>query len=92
MPDDQSLASYILLIRDFVDHRIAAKDFERKYLDLFKADDSSRPDTQFMILDRLFSDVDAFVGDLKVLDRRFAIDEAELRACAASALKELEAF
>jgi hypothetical protein len=90
MSDDGSVANYTMLIREFIEARITAKDFERRYLDVFKADNSSRPGRQFMILDRLFADVDAFVGDAQVVDRRFEIDEVELRARAASALKELE--
>ncbi|HET9849406.1 MAG TPA: colicin immunity domain-containing protein [Candidatus Dormibacteraeota bacterium] len=85
-----SITEYRSLMRDFLDGHIPATDFETRYLRLFKEDDSRRPQHAFQILDRLFADVDAFSPD-PALRGDDGLDELELRAQVAAALRELDA-
>ena len=61
---------YLDLIRSFLEGAIGAEAFEHSYLEMFKHDETLSPGTTFLILDRLFSDVDAFCGDPQVARER----------------------
>ncbi len=87
MPDLQFL---IVLIRDFVEHRISADEFESRYLTAFKAGTGDVADDDiFETLDGLFADVDAYVADPTLRTDPEDLDEEQLRACAARVLEKL---
>ena len=79
---------YIELITRFVARKIAAADFERAYLDVFKSEKESLSAEDFDVLDRLFSDVDAYCGD-PTLRGPEDLDEQQLREKCAEALAAL---
>lgn len=84
------MENYITLLKDFVVGKISADEFEQQFLQLFKGDSKLLPGREFEILDKLFSDVDAYCSDSELIeDPRFDIGEAELRASAQEALEEL---
>lgn len=49
---------YAQLISSFIDRKISAREFESRYLKLFKNDQDQVRSREFDILDRLFADVD----------------------------------
>jgi Bacterial self-protective colicin-like immunity len=55
-----SIAKYADLIKDFLQRRIDARDFETQYLSIVKRESVVLPREVFDALDRLFADVDAF--------------------------------
>lgn len=79
------LDQYLNLIESFINGRIQASEFERQYLKLFKNDSTIRQEKEFSVLDKLFSDVDAFCDDPLLRDEN-DIDEDELRQKASEAL------
>jgi len=83
------ISRYIRLIEEFVGGDISAPEFERRYLTLFKSDDSASPEPIFLILDRLFSDVDSYCSDPSIRDGEDLDDEA-LRECAEAAYAALQ--
>ncbi len=89
MPD--RLEQYITLISAFVADKIAATDFEREYLKLFKADETEWPEAEFAILDELFGDVDAFCGDPQLRGEN-DLDEYELKERSKMALERLQSL
>jgi hypothetical protein len=88
---ERQLSEYVTLIRNFVEGGVSAHEFERDYLQMFKSDVARRPRQQFEILNRLFSDVDAYCADPD-LRSDDDIDENQLRTSAGSALRELKAL
>lgn len=91
---------YEVLIRCFVDGRISAPDFKTAFLAKFKTDPDHFPVMDFDVLEKLFTDVDAYVADpdlrglLRAKDPEFlkyapAYDEQELWACALEAHRKL---
>lgn len=86
-----TLSDYVQLIDSFVHGGISALEFERVYLQMYKEDPTIRPESEYEILDRLFSDVDAFCADsgLRSIDD---LDEEQLRAEARTALGRLRAW
>ena len=83
------LAPYVIMVRAFVEGRLAATECENLYLAVFKRDSIERPTEVFRILDRLFADVDAYHPDATVREETDGIDEEELRTRAAEALNGL---
>jgi hypothetical protein len=81
---------YITLIRQFLDHRMSAEDFERQYLRLFKNETAGMTIAEFSPLDRLFTAVDAFCPDPS-LRSEDDLDEDQLREAAQSTLTALTA-
>ncbi|ATY11996.1 hypothetical protein CU254_17145 [Amycolatopsis sp. AA4] len=77
------------LIERFVDGGIDAGQFEQRYLDLMKNDETLHPEDVFAVLDELFSEVDEYFvsPEASVAERRDR-DEA-LRERAAAALVRL---
>lgn len=57
------LEEYLTLIFAFVTREIDGKDFEHKYLELFKSDETIRDEPIYLLLDKLFSDVDIYSAD-----------------------------
>jgi len=84
------LKQYIILIDDFVKGKIQPEIFEKQYLKLFK-NDNSRPDQEFVILDELFADVDAFCNEPELCDED-DIDTDELKQRCVEYLGKLEMF
>ena len=67
---------YIDLIREFVDRRIDADEFETRYLALFKQETGRFADHDlFETLDELFADVDEYVSDPALRDSPEDLDE-----------------
>ena len=91
MDDRFSLAPYLSLLRAHVGGQITSADFEARYLRAFKEDMTQRPNELYVLLDRLFADVDAFVGEDDLRDQG-DLDESELRAATLQTLTALERF
>ncbi len=85
----RSIEQYLSLISAFVSGEIAASEFENRYLELFKSDETIREEAVFLVLDRLFSDVDVFCADsaIRGVDN---LDENELRLAASHAYDRLK--
>ncbi len=84
-----NLSNYIALIDSFLAGRISASDFESRYLKLFKEEREIPPKQVYEVLNKLFSDVDAFCDDPS-LRNHYSIDERELRECANRAFQTLK--
>jgi hypothetical protein len=82
------ISAYITLIEAFVTERIPSVEFESQYLKLFKEEKRIPPPQVYMVLNNLFTDVDAFCPD-PALRNQFSIDEIELRERARRAYGEL---
>lgn len=61
-----SIEEYLSLIWAFVSGSLTASEFEGMYLELFKSDECIRDEAIFLVLDRLFSDVDVFCADSSI--------------------------
>lgn len=85
------LKQYIALLSSFVSDKIAATDFEREYLKLFKADETEWPEAEFAVLDELFGQVDAFCADPQLRDEN-DLDEYELKERSKIMLERLQAL
>ncbi len=79
-----NISSYLFLIQQFVSGNISALDFERDYLLLFKSDNRSIPHEVYEILNKLFSDIDAFCSN-SLLRGNDDLDEPALKECAKAA-------
>jgi len=84
------LRKYIVLIDAFVRGKIKPEIFEKEYLKLFK-NDSGRVKQEFVILDEIFADVDAFCNEPELCDED-DIDEYELKQRCIRSLGKLEMF
>ena len=73
------LSEYLTLLEAFLDRRLAAPNFERRYLRMFKDDPPLRPSEEYEILNALFA---ATVAG--------TLDEDGLRAEARAALDALQ--
>jgi len=83
-----TVAAYVDLIRLFLARVLSASEFEQQYLALFKGDSEPKAEPLFLILDRLFADVDAFCEQPWLRDED-DIGEEELRARCEAALDRL---
>ena len=81
--------SYLSLIRDFLENRLPASEFQLEYLKRWKTDTVNYSSSEYDILERMFEDCDAYWGEGQT---PHTIGESELRACAEVALKNLEAL
>ncbi len=86
------LGPYVILIRTFIEGRIAAPEFETLYLVLFKRDPTHRSADVFGVLDRLFADVDSYVLDPTVRAEVNGLDVDQLRLGASDALERLRSL
>lgn len=84
-----SLDPYVDLIEAFIHKKIAAVDFERQYLELFKLDNTEWSDAEFAVLDRLFAAADAFCADPNLRDSE-DLDEEQLRQEGQKAFEQLK--
>jgi len=87
--NDYNIKKYINLLTLFVTGKISAVAFEHRYLELFKNDSTIYSETLFLILDKLFGDVDAFCADSTLRDE-FDLDEKQLRQACIQTLAKLE--
>lgn len=83
------IRSYIDLITDFVGGRLSAGEFESRYLTKFTNDPSDDIGETFLILDRLFADVDEY-NENPELRGVHGIDEFTLRERSKTALDQLK--
>lgn len=79
---------YRQLIQSFLDRRITAAEFEEGFLSSFKSEPNGMSHSLFLLLDKLFSDVDAFCAD-EELREDDDLDEDQLREACAEALAAL---
>jgi hypothetical protein len=85
--------AYLDLVQDFTDRRIPASEFERLYLQWFKAEEGGMDRDLFNMLDRLFISVDAYVSDeLQRCGVIGAISENELRIVASDTAEKLRIY
>jgi hypothetical protein len=82
------ISRYTRLIEKFVGGEISAQVFQQRYLPLFKSDDSAFPEPIFLILDKLFSDVDCYCSDPAIRDSE-ELDDEQLRECTETAFAAL---
>jgi hypothetical protein len=70
------LVEYVKLIDGFVNHHMAASEFERRYLRLVKDDTAIHGEPAFGIIDGLFFHVDEYFDDPDYTDhqRQQAVD------------------
>ena len=87
----KNLYPYIELIRSFLSGKITANDFQLKYLNLFKKDNTHFEENEFMILDQLFAWVDAYCEDSELRDKNDC-DEETLLIEAKKSLEKLNAL
>ena len=73
------LVPYVILIRVFLEDRLASAEFQQLYFALFKSDHKHRPREIFNILDELFADIDNYCSDDALRHEVGGIDEEELR-------------
>jgi self-protective colicin-like immunity protein len=78
------------LIAEFVANQISADAFETLYLTRYLGDQTHWPRELFDVLDRLFAEVDDYVGDDDLRERAGGLDPAGLRECARQALRRLD--
>lgn len=83
------LTPYRNLLSSFVIGNISATEFESQYFSLYKNETTLFPDQQFLILDKLFADIDAFVADPDLRDED-DLDERELQNHCLIALQKLD--
>jgi hypothetical protein len=84
----KGLKRYVSLIQSFLTNAIDARTFEREYLYLFKGDSTEWSQTEYAVLNELFSDVDAFCDDPALIGPG-DLSEAELRERSSIALEKL---
>lgn len=84
-----TIEKYILLITQFVTGEITASQFEGQYLEMFKNESNRFPEHAYGVLNKLFSDVDAYCDDPDLRDEEDLDDEA-LLVCAKEALESLK--
>ncbi|PJZ64637.1 hypothetical protein CH371_17880 [Leptospira wolffii] len=85
------LAKYILLISDFLEEQITAKEFETYYLQMVKGEPFLLDDNVYQIIQTLFWAVDEYVPDyLYDPNDPDNINETQLRNSAQEALLQLQ--
>lgn len=83
------LTPYLNLLSSFVTGNISGTDLESRYFSLYKNETSLFPDQEFLILDKLFGDIDAFVADPNLRDED-DLDEETLQEHCLIALEKLK--
>ncbi|WP_328185043.1 colicin immunity domain-containing protein [Marinobacter sp. OP 3.4] len=82
---------YASLIEQFISGAITSYEFEDRYLRLFKEDSRSFSGAEYDILNRLFTDLDAYCPHPGLRGEDDISDE-QLVASARSALRQLRAY
>ena len=88
MIKSHNVRKFTNLISLFIIGKISAVEFEHKYLQLFKNDQTNHSKQLFLVLDKLFGDVDAFCPDPMLRDE-FDLDEQALQHACVEALEML---
>ena len=83
------ISMYMELVKSYIDGEIPTSQFERTYLELFKEETRIPPADIYEILNKLFTDVDAFCADPN-LKNASSLDERQLLECARRAYVQLE--
>jgi hypothetical protein len=86
-----NLSAYINLIKSFLNGEIAVADFEKRYMRSFKDDKTRWSETEYTVLNDLFTDLDVFCPNPR-LRRSGDLDEPQLRKNCEAALKKLLAL
>ncbi len=79
---------YFTLIEDFVSNRIGASEFEKKFLEIHRADTFEYSENVHRILSILFSDIDDYCSNPEIRDEN-DLDDEGLLIKAKKALDEL---
>ena len=83
------LDPYIELLAAFVEQgSIDGTMFEKRFSEMFQEEETRFPEAEFLVLDKLFGDVDAFEPNAELRDEDY-LDEQGLRVGAAEALAKL---
>ena len=85
----ERLGPYVKLITEFLEGKILAEQFEKMYLNLFANDVTHWSEVEYLVLDKLFSDVEEFCSDPDLRDEN-DLDENQLRDQAQIALDKLK--
>jgi len=83
------LSQYRELIARFVKENISADDFEEEYIRTFTNDKSQVPGSEFIVLEKLFFDVDDYVSDPLLRDSPEDLSGEQLRERAAATYSKL---
>lgn len=90
-----ALPDYVSLTSQFLDGSLSAVEFQGKFMRAFKDETRDMAEPLFLLLDKLFGDVDSFCADpnllaeLRALRPEYHLDEGQLRAQVAEALSEM---
>jgi hypothetical protein len=88
---DSTVIDYIHLIRRFTTNELKAVEFERLYLQMFKSQPRNLSESVYLILDALFSDVDAFCSDPSLCSDD-DLNEDQLRERCVKCLNQLAGY
>lgn len=83
------LRQYSELIAAFIQKKISADDFETEYIRTFTNDKIQVPGSEFIILEKLFFDVDDYVSDPMLRDSPEDLSGEQLRERAAATYSKL---
>lgn len=83
------LRVYANLVNDYLSSKISVLDFEQKYLEMFKKDETLWIGEEFDVLNDLFGDLDAFCYDSTIRTSE-DLDEVQLRNKAEVASEKLK--
>ena len=84
----KKLDPYVHRMQSFLEHKVDANEFERRYLSMFKTDTSSWTEAEYENLNNLFAEVDAFCGNHELRSEN-DIDEEQLREATKMVLGKL---
>jgi len=82
-----TVGKYVRLLAGFVGNTVSVTEFERAFLEMFKAERGDLGPS-YEVLESLFEDVDAFCPDSELL-KEGNVSESELRESARRALERL---
>lgn len=84
---------YLALVERFLDGTITAEEFEKAFLNSFKAEPASLDNELYKILDKLFGAVDSYWHECEPgSETAFEISEDALREASSSALVQLKQY
>jgi hypothetical protein len=83
-----AIEPYRELLEQFVAGDISADEFEERYLPAYLGDESDRAYDVFLVIDRFFAEVEAYVGEERLRDPASGdLGPDELRECARELLR-----
>ena len=90
-PENPDVSCYVQLLALFTSDLMPIGNYEKRYLEMFKAEESIFPEAIYELLNNLFIDIDVYEPDETMrLDHEIGLDE--LRANARAALKKLQSI